>query len=75
MAVGGTIYFPPGVYRISQPLRVPGGVVLQGAGPDSVIAYDGDRAAVEYINHGSGFATAAGACDRRCAAPAAAGSR
>jgi hypothetical protein len=61
--VGGTIYLPAGVYRITQALRVPGGVVLQGAGPDSIIQYDGDRAAVEYVNEGAGIAAAAGAAD------------
>ena len=69
MAVGGTIYFPPGVYRITRPLRVPGCVVLSGAGPDSVIHYEGDQFAVEYVNGGSGFASAAGATDLTVRAP------
>jgi Ca2+-binding RTX toxin-like protein len=64
IAVGGTVFFPPGVYRTTQPLRVPGGVILAGAGPGSVIQYDGDgRFAVEFVNQGVDFCSGAGATD------------
>ena len=62
--VGGTIYFPPGTYKITQPLRVPGSVILSGAGPETVIHYTGQgRSAIEYVNSGADFASAAGATD------------
>jgi Ca2+-binding RTX toxin-like protein len=49
-ASGGTLYFPPGTYRITQPLQLPGGVILSGAGPASVLHYVGTtRSAVELI--------------------------
>lgn len=64
IAVGGTVFFPPGTYRITQSLRVPGGVILAGAGPGSVLQYDGDKgAAVEFINQGVDFNSGGGATD------------
>ena len=49
-ASGGTIYFPPGTYRITRPLQVPGGVILSGSGAGTVLNYVGTTgAAVEFI--------------------------
>ncbi|HID77417.1 MAG TPA: hypothetical protein EYP56_15660, partial [Planctomycetaceae bacterium] len=42
---GGVVYFPPGVYRLSGPLRLPRGVVVQlrGAGPGRTMLYAYDE--------------------------------
>ncbi|MBL1213079.1 MAG: hypothetical protein HND52_06970 [Ignavibacteriae bacterium] len=30
--IGGTIYFPPGIYKISEPLKIPPRVIIKGSG-------------------------------------------
>jgi len=42
---GGVVYFPPGVYRLSGPLKLPRGVVVQlrGAGPGRTMLYAYDE--------------------------------
>ena len=74
IAVGGTIFFPAGIYRITQPLRVPGAVLLVGEGPDTVLNYVGDRgAAVEFVDQGIMFASGGGASDMTVRSDAAGG--
>lgn len=67
VASGGTLYFPPGTYRITQPLAVPGGVILSGSGPLTVLHYVGTTgAAVEFIEDpvfGVKYVSGAGARD------------
>lgn len=66
-ASGGTLFFPPGTYRITQPLVVPGGIILSGSGPLTVLHYVGNTgAAVEFIEDpvfGVDFCSGAGARD------------
>jgi hypothetical protein len=40
--VGGVVYLPAGVYRTTQPLLLPDGVVLVGDGSATVIRYEGN---------------------------------
>ena len=42
---GGVVYFPPGMYRLSGPLELPRGVVVQllGAGPGRTMLYAYDE--------------------------------
>ncbi|NOX53909.1 MAG: hypothetical protein GXP27_05615, partial [Planctomycetes bacterium] len=42
---GGVVYFPPGVYRLTGPLELPRGVVVQllGAGPGRTMLYAYDE--------------------------------
>ena len=50
VASGGTIFLPPGTYRITRPLQVPGGVIVSGSGPGTVLHYVGrSGAAVEFV--------------------------
>ena len=76
-ASGGTLFFPPGTYRITQPLQVPGGVILSGAGPGTVLHYVGTtRAAVEFIEDpefGTDFCSGAGATNMTVRADSAGG--
>jgi hypothetical protein len=64
---GGTIFLPPGTYRITKPLVVPGAVILSGAGPQTVIQYEGTTgAAVEFVedpDFAVGYVAGAGATD------------
>jgi hypothetical protein len=64
---GGTIFLPPGTYRITRPLVVPGAVILSGAGPQTVIQYEGSTgAAVEFVedpDFGVDYIAGAGATD------------